>query len=279
MAASVPGRPDGAGHDCGERRAAPVAWFGHAARPPLRARRARGRSGCCVVTGCLVVIVCVGTASVAGYLGRPVRADHPRRRHRPGRPAAGEAANYLLVGTDSREGIDPSDPDAGGFLGDTGCECTDTIMVLRVDPEEKQAYILSFPRDLYLPISGTGETARINTAHAHGAQTLIDTIQDNFDIPIHHYVEIDFVGLREARRRRRRRARSGSTRRCAIATPASTSRRPSAWCSTASRPASSCGRATSSTKTRTATGTATPPPTSAASPASRCSCGGRSPRP
>ena len=79
-------------------------------------------------------------------------------------------------------------------------------MVLRVDPKEKQAYLLSFPRDLYLPISGTGDTARINTAHAHGAQTLIDTIQDNFDIPIHHYVEIDFVGLRAARRRGRRRA-------------------------------------------------------------------------
>ena len=68
-------------------------------------------------------------------------------------------------------------------------------MVLRVDPEEKQAYVLSFPRDLYLPISGTGETQRINTAHAHGVQTLIDTIQDNFDIPINHYVEIDFVGF------------------------------------------------------------------------------------
>ena len=46
-------------------------------------------------------------------------------------------------------------PDAGGFLGDNGCECTDTIMVVRVDPEKKQAYILSF-RDLFIPIAGTG---------------------------------------------------------------------------------------------------------------------------
>jgi LCP family protein required for cell wall assembly len=147
-----------------------------------------------LVTGCLVVVACVGTASVAAYLGirfgQITRVDDIDLAAR-----TGEAANYLLVGSDSREGLDPADPDAGGFLGDTGCDCTDTIMVLRIDPKEKQAYILSFPRDLFLPISGTGETARINTAHAHGAQTLIDTIQDNFDIPIHHYVEIDFVGF------------------------------------------------------------------------------------
>jgi LCP family protein required for cell wall assembly len=147
-----------------------------------------------IVTGCLIVAVCVGTASVAAYLG--VRFGQITRVGDIDLAArTGEAANYLLVGSDSREGLDPEDPDAGGFLGDTGCECTDTIMVLRIDPERKQAYILSFPRDLFLPISGTGETARINTAHAHGAQTLIDTIQDNFDIPINHYVEIDFVGF------------------------------------------------------------------------------------
>ncbi len=139
--------------------------------------------------------MCVGAAGVAGYIGVKYgqidRVDDLSLAEK----AAGEPANFLLVGTDSREGLDPADPDAGGFLGDTGCECTDTIMVLRVDPKEGEAYILSFPRDLFIPISGTGETQRINTAHAQGEQTLIDTIQDNFDIPIHHYIEIDFVGF------------------------------------------------------------------------------------
>ena len=93
--------------------------------------------------------------------------------------AAGEPANYLIVGTDSREGLDPADPDSGGFLGDTGCNCTDTIMVLRLDPKEETATILSFPRDLFIPIAGTGKTNRINTAHAHGVQVLIDTIEEN----------------------------------------------------------------------------------------------------
>jgi LCP family protein required for cell wall assembly len=148
-----------------------------------------------VLLGTVVVVAAVGAASVAAYLGLKYGQINRVEDITTTPVAAGEPANFLLVGTDSREGIDPSDPDAGGFLGDTGCECTDTIMVLRIDPEEKEAYVLSFPRDLYLPISGTGETARINTAHAHGVQTLIDTIEDNFDIPIHHYVEVDFVGF------------------------------------------------------------------------------------
>ena len=165
--------------------------------PPALRPRTRARSWpqrLLVVTGCLVVMACVGSASVAAYLGiRYGQIDRVEDIELSAR--AGEAANFLLVGTDTREGLDPNDPDAGGFLGDSGCECTDTIMVLRVDPEAKQAYLLSFPRDLYLPISGTGDTARINTAHARSPQTLIDTIQDNFDIPINHYVEIDFVGF------------------------------------------------------------------------------------
>lgn len=161
----------------------------------LRARRRTWPQRLVVVLGCAIVTLCVGSAAVAGYFGARFgqidRVDDITLQEQ----AAGEPANFLLVGTDSREGLDPTDPDAGGFLGDTECNCTDTIMVLRVDPEKHEAYILSFPRDLYLPISGTDRTARINTAHAQGEQVLIDTIQDNFEIPINHYVEIDFVGF------------------------------------------------------------------------------------
>ena len=152
-------------------------------------------------------------------------------------------------------------------------------MVLRVDPEEKQAYLLSFPRDLYLPISGTGDTARINTAHAHGVQTLIDTIQDNFNIPIHHYVEIDFVGFEKL---------VDAVGGVPLWFDAPVRDRhtgldvPQAECVGAQRRAGAEVRALALPRVprrgrRLAT--ATPPPTSAASPASRCSCAVRSPRP
>lgn len=168
----------------------------HAASSP----RARGRTWpqrLVLVAGACVVVACAAGAAAAGYFGlrlsqidRVTDIDIAAAR-------AGEPANYLLVGTDSREGLDPEDPDTAGFTGDgeTGCDCTDTIMVLRVDPQEKQAQILSFPRDLWIPIADTGDTARINSAHAHGEQVLIDTIQNNFGVTINHYVEIDFVGF------------------------------------------------------------------------------------
>lgn len=115
-------------------------------------------------------------------------------------PASGEPRNYLLVGSDSRAGLDPDDPANDVFLNDEsvsldGPQRTDTIMILRVDPDEGTAALLSFPRDLWVPIAGEGGSNRINTAFTKGREVLIDTIRQNFDIPIHHYVEVDFVGF------------------------------------------------------------------------------------
>jgi LCP family protein required for cell wall assembly len=147
-----------------------------------------------LLTGCAVVVLCGASATAAGYFGLRFAQIDRVNDIEIAAAAKGQPANYLLVGTDSREGLDP---DAAGFTddGQTGCDCTDTIMVLRVDPQAQEAHILSFPRDLWLPIAGTGETGRINSAHAHGEQVLIDTIQQSFGIPINHYVEIDFVGF------------------------------------------------------------------------------------
>jgi len=114
----------------------------------------------------------------------------------------GEPRNYLLVGSDTRDGLDPDDPADAGFFDEDGSftegvvQRTDTIMVLRVDPEEEAAYLLSLPRDLWVPIAGTGERNRINTAFSRGREVLIDTIRESFGIPIHHYVEVDLVGFR-----------------------------------------------------------------------------------
>jgi polyisoprenyl-teichoic acid--peptidoglycan teichoic acid transferase len=72
--------------------------------------------------------------------------------------------NYLMVGSDTREGADPNSPDYGG-IGDaeeTGGRRSDTIMVLRFDPATNSGSLLSLPRDLLVPIAGTGRQNRIN---------------------------------------------------------------------------------------------------------------------
>lgn len=167
---------------------------------PAHEIRSRGRTWpqrATLATACMIITICLGSAAAAGYLGlRFGQIDRVEGIEVAAREV-GQPANFLLVGTDTRDGIDPDEPDSAGFLGDAACNCTDTIMVLRVDPEQNQAYILSFPRDLYVPIAGTGTKSRINTAHAKGRQVLIDTIQDAFDLPINHYVEVDFAGFKE----------------------------------------------------------------------------------
>ena len=118
---------------------------------------------------------------------------------------AGGPQNYLLVGSDSRQGITSKSPDAGAFLNDSqyqsnptgGGSRSDTIMILRIDPAKKSAQLLSLPRDLYVPIAGTGRKNKVNSAFSIGVSTLIKTVQDAFGIPINHYIEVDFVGFQK----------------------------------------------------------------------------------
>lgn len=101
--------------------------------------------------------------------------------------------NMLLIGTDSREGIDADTENSEVILGEgIGGSRTDTIMILRV--EEAGSRFLSLPRDLWLPING-GSEQRINTAFAQGPDALVNTVQDELGIPISHYVQVDLAGF------------------------------------------------------------------------------------
>lgn len=118
----------------------------------------------------------------------------------PEDPTLNEPENWLLVGTDSREGIDESDPNAGFLIGEEVFgKRTDTMIIARVDPSGQAIDLLSIPRDLYVPIAGSGRSDRINTAFnaENGAQRLVDTIQQSLDIELDHYIEVNFVGFRD----------------------------------------------------------------------------------
>ena len=104
--------------------------------------------------------------------------------------------NYLLVGSDSRADVDPSSPDAGGIgsADEVTGSRSDTIMVLRLDKSDDTASILSIPRDLWIADDGS----RVNAAFNKGAANLVETITtaDELQIPIQHYVEVDFSGFK-----------------------------------------------------------------------------------
>ena len=101
--------------------------------------------------------------------------------------------NYLVVGTDSREGIAASDPNAAAFLaGEVAGARTDTILVLHV--EGSGATITSIPRDLWVTDPATGQKGRINATFAKGPGNLIRAVTA-LGIPVDHYFQIDFVSF------------------------------------------------------------------------------------
>lgn len=95
--------------------------------------------------------------------------------------------NILLIGSDDRG--------SGGRGTETAGGRSDTLLVIRLDPSQAKAKVLSMPRDTKVEIPGRGED-KLNAAFAYGGpQLAIETIRKLTGIPIHHYVEINFDGL------------------------------------------------------------------------------------
>jgi LCP family protein required for cell wall assembly len=101
-----------------------------------------------------------------------------------------ERVNILLLGVDKRE-------------GEHGPWRTDTMILGTVDPQSKTAGMLSIPRDLWVPIPGSGES-RINSANfigdrdkypGGGPALAMKTVEYNLGVPVHYYVLVDFDGF------------------------------------------------------------------------------------
>jgi polyisoprenyl-teichoic acid--peptidoglycan teichoic acid transferase len=75
---------------------------------------------------------------------------------------------------------------------------SDTIIVVRLDPDQNATAILSIPRDLRVDIPGHGRD-KINTAYAIGGPKLtVRTVKQLLGIPISHVVNVNFGGFRRA---------------------------------------------------------------------------------
>lgn len=88
--------------------------------------------------------------------------------------------NILLIGQDAREGESQSQARS------------DSMILCTYNKNTKQLTMTSFLRDLYVPIPGHGSN-RINAAYAYGGADLLKkTIDENFNIAIDGYMEVDF---------------------------------------------------------------------------------------
>lgn len=165
-----------------------------------RARRKRGVRHWLRLSASLALI---GSLLVAGgILGGGIWFDTKLHRAQvltdyPDRPARGRGTNWLLVGSDSRQGLSPEQQQELSTGGDIGNGRTDTIVLVHV-PElwsDTPPTMVSIPRDSYVPIPDHGKD-KINAAFAMGgASLLIQTVEQATGLRLDHYAEIGFGGF------------------------------------------------------------------------------------
>jgi LCP family protein required for cell wall assembly len=121
----------------------------------------------------------------------PVLTDYAER------PAAGRGTNWLLVGSDSRQGLTAEQQQDLSTGGDIGTGRTDTILLVHVPSfgSSTPTTMVSIPRDSYVPIPGHGKD-KINSAFVMGGATLLtQTVEQATGLRLDHYVEIGFSGF------------------------------------------------------------------------------------
>lgn len=113
----------------------------------------------------------------------PDNPTDPGESPRPAKAPGSKALNYVLIGSDSRSS------------GDAGAGRSDALMVLHLDGDRRAAYLVSFPRDLYVPIPGHGKD-KINAAYAYGGTALtVRTLEGLLGVRMDHIAVIDFAGF------------------------------------------------------------------------------------
>lgn len=167
--------------------------------PPPSGRRSRGEKVILAFGWGLTALLIVGAVIISEGLSRfdNLTTSFESLFEAP----VGEPTNWLLVGSDSRDGISADDPNAGYFRdGELPVgKRTDTMILARIDADSGTIDMLPIPRDLWVDIDGADRSGRINSAFASddGEERLIQTVQKNLGVQIHRYAEINFVGFQQ----------------------------------------------------------------------------------
>ena len=110
------------------------------------------------------------------------------------RPAHTKGYNYLLVGSDSREGLTAAQRKELHTGKDAGRR-TDSIILVHVPQSGGKPVLVSIPRDSYVPIPGHGSN-KINASFSIGGpKLLVHTVEQVTDLRLDGYVEIGFGGF------------------------------------------------------------------------------------
>ncbi|PZS12552.1 MAG: LytR family transcriptional regulator [Pseudonocardiales bacterium] len=151
------------------------------------------------------LLLALAAAGLAGYAyqkfnGQLTRKDvlqkHDPHVRNPARQQ--HAANFLVIGSDTRAGADAK-------YGNVAGARSDTTMLVHLSPDRAKATVISIPRDSWVDIPAcTGADGNVVPEHSEmfnsafsvgGPQCTIKTVQKLTGILVTHFVEIDFSGF------------------------------------------------------------------------------------
>jgi LCP family protein required for cell wall assembly len=143
-----------------------------------------------ILAGLTLVVLLAGGGAATWLLGPGIRAvSHPVPRAPGEAPVqippltSGEPINILLLGADDDRKFPP------------GERLTQTMIVLRIEPDRNRVVVFSIPRDLWVKIPGHS-WAKIDFAYRWGGVALArQTVTELFHIPIHFYAYVGLQGL------------------------------------------------------------------------------------
>jgi polyisoprenyl-teichoic acid--peptidoglycan teichoic acid transferase len=155
-----------------------------------RRRRLRLTRGRVILSTVLLLLLLIVVWAVASWIAFDRGVDEANRRLSPRARAAlvpheglllSRPTTTLLMGTDHADRSDRADANR-----------SDSIMLVRTDPDKHRVTYLSIPRDLRVDIPGHG-TGKINAAFALGGPALaMRTITGVTGIQINHVALVDF---------------------------------------------------------------------------------------
>ncbi len=111
------------------------------------------------------------------------------------RPVQGQGTNWLITGSDSRQGLTDKQIRKFSTGFGIGGQRSDTIMVVHVPAGGGRPVLISIPRDSWVQIPGYGAN-KINAAFSFGGPALLaKTVQNLTGLRIDHYMGIGFGGF------------------------------------------------------------------------------------
>ncbi|MFD7453255.1 LCP family protein [Kitasatospora sp. NPDC059827] len=199
-----PGRPGPGGPGGPGRPGGPGGPGGPAGARPGGAQSRRWPRRRIVKWTVFGLLIAVMVTSVSTWFWADSKLNHDNvLAGYPGRPAAGKGTNWLIVGSDSREGLSESQMDTMHTGHDVEGKRSDSMMILHIGDNGNT--LMSIPRDSWVPIpefrTSAGKTvkattSKINSAFATGnGRLLVQTVELNTGIRIDHYAEIGFAGF------------------------------------------------------------------------------------